>query len=56
MVPQITECLKKEVETISEKTLGNYMQEIGIIAQYIKHYTVTAVDSDFNSGLKKHTE
>jgi Transposase and inactivated derivatives len=50
--PKITVCLKKEGETISEKTVGNYMREMGIKAQYIKHYTVTTVDSDFSSELK----
>ena len=50
--PQITECLKKEGEKISEKTVGNYMREMGIKAQYIKHYTVTTAGSDFSSELK----
>ena len=50
--PKITECLKKEGETISEKTVGNYMRELGIKAQYVKPYTVTTVDSDFSEELK----
>lgn len=50
--PKITECLKKEGEKISEKTVGNYMREMGIKAQYIKHYTSTTIDSDFSSELK----
>lgn len=50
--PKITECLKQEGERISEKTVGNYMREMGIKAQYIRPYTVTTVDSDFSSGLK----
>lgn len=50
--PKITECLKKEGEVISEKTVGNYMREMGIKAQYIKPYTVTTRDSDFSSKLK----
>lgn len=49
---KITESLRKEGEKISEKTVGNYMKELGIRAQYIKSYTVTTVDSDFSSGLK----
>lgn len=50
--PKITECLKREGEVIAEKTVGNYMRELGIKAQYIKHYTVTTVDSDFSEELK----
>lgn len=50
--PKITECLRKEGERISEKTVGNYMRELGIRAQYVKPYTVTTVDSDFGSTLK----
>lgn len=50
--PKITECLRKEGERISEKTVGNYMRELGIKAQYIKPYTVTTVDPDFSSELK----
>lgn len=50
--PKITECLKKEGEVIAEKTVGNYMREIGIKAQYIKPYTVTTVDSDFSEELE----
>lgn len=43
--PKITECLRKEGERISEKTVGNYMRELGIKAQYIKPYTVTTVEA-----------
>lgn len=50
--PQITNCLRKEGEIIAEKTVGNYMRELGIKAQYIKPYTVTTIDSDFSSQLK----
>lgn len=50
--PKITECLKKEGEVIAEKTVGNYMREMGIKAQYIKPYTVTTVDSDFSEELE----
>lgn len=50
--PKITECLRKEGERISEKTVGNYMRELGIKAQYIKPYTVTTVAPDFSSELK----
>jgi len=50
--PKITECLRKEGERIAEKTVGNYMKELGIKAQYIKPYTVTTIDSDFSKELK----
>lgn len=50
--PKITECLKREGEVIAEKTVGNYMKEMGIKAQYIKPYTITTVDSDFSDKLK----
>ena len=54
--PKITECLKKEGETIAEKTVGNYMRELGIKAQYVKPYTVTTIDSDFSEELKNILE
>lgn len=50
--PKITECLKKEGETIAEKTVGNYMRELGIKAQYVTPYTVTTIDSDFSEKLE----
>ncbi len=50
--PKITNCLRKEGEVIAEKTVGNYMRELGIKAQYIKPYTVTTIESDFSSQLK----
>lgn len=50
--PKITECLRREGEKIAEKTVGNYMRELGIKAQYIKPYTVTTIDPDFSSELK----
>lgn len=50
--PKITECLKKDGEVIAEKTVGNYMKEMGIKAQYIKPYTVTTINSDFSDELK----
>ncbi len=50
--PKIIECLRKEGETIAEKTVGNYMRELGIKAQYLKPYTVTTIDSDFSKELK----
>jgi transposase InsO family protein len=50
--PKITEKLHGDGERISEKTVGNYMREMGIKAQYVKPYTVTTIDSDFSTELK----
>lgn len=50
--PKITEKLHSEGEKISQKTVGNYMRELGIKAQYVKPYTVTTIDSDFSTELK----
>ena len=54
--PKITECLRQEGECIAEKTVGNYMRELGIRAQYIKPYTVTTISSDFSNELKNILE
>lgn len=50
--PKITETLHGEGEKISEKTVGNYMRELGIKAQYIKPYTVITINSDFSTDSK----
>lgn len=50
--PKITQELKKEGETIAEKTVGTYMRQMGLRAQWVKHYTRTTVDPDFSSRLK----
>lgn len=50
--PKITQCLHQEGEKIAEKTVGNYMRELGIRAQYIKPYIVTTIQSDFSEELK----
>lgn len=50
--PKIAEKLRQAGEIIAEKTVGNYMREMGIKAQYIKPYTVTTVYSDFSNELK----
>ena len=46
--PKITKKLRETGEKISEKTVGNYMREMGLKAQWIKPYTITTIDSDFN--------
>ena len=50
--PKITECLKKKGEVIAENTVGNYMRELGIKAQYVKPYTVTTIAPDLSGELK----
>ena len=50
--PKIAECLRKEGEKIADKTVGNYMRELGIKAQYVKPYTVTTIEPDQSSRLR----
>lgn len=50
--PKITAILNKNGETVSEKTVGNYMREMGLKAQWIKPYTITTIHSDFSEEYK----
>ena len=50
--PKTAECLRREGEKITDKTAGNYMRESGIKAQYVKPYTVTAIEPDLSSRLR----
>ena len=50
--PKIAKKLKEEGEAISEKTVGNYMREMGLKAQWIKPYTITTIDSNFSEEYK----
>lgn len=50
--PKITRELHKAGERISERTVGNYMREMGLKAHYIKPYTQTTIDSDFSQSLQ----
>ena len=49
--PKITKILQKSVETISQRTVGKYMREMGIRAQWSKPWIATTKDSDFSSEL-----
>lgn len=49
--PKITKELHKTGELIAERTVGKYMREIGIKAQWIKPWTNTTRDSDFSQEL-----
>lgn len=50
--PKIAECLRKKGEKIADKTVGNYMRELGIKAQYVKPYTATTIEPDLSSRLR----
>jgi len=50
--PKITKEIQKDGEKISERTVGKYMKELGIKAQYIRPYTITTKNSDFSSKLE----
>lgn len=50
--PKIAHVLRYGGEIISERTVGNYMRELGIKAQYVKPYVITTKDSDFSSKLE----
>ena len=43
--------LLKSGETISQRTVGKYMREMGIRAQWTKPWTTTTRDSDFSKEL-----
>lgn len=49
--PKITATLRKDGETISERTVGKYMREMGLRAQWVKPWIATTVDSDFSDEL-----
>ena len=50
--PKITQVLRKTGETISERTVEQYMKQMGIKAQWVKPWTVTTKDSDFSNELQ----
>lgn len=50
--PKIAKVLQKEGNPISERTVGTYMREMGIKAQWIKKSTKTTVDSCFDTNLR----
>lgn len=49
--PKITRELWKLGEHISERTVGKYMREMGIRAQWVRPWIATTVDSDFSAEL-----
>lgn len=50
--PKSTQELKKQNIRISQHTVGSYMQQMGIHAQWVKAWITTTVDSDFSSTLQ----
>lgn len=50
--PKITAVLRQQGNTISERTTGKYMHEMGIRALWVKHWTHTTIHSDFDLQLK----
>jgi transposase InsO family protein len=50
--PKITNELRKDGETISERTVGKYMKQMGIRAQWVKPWVNTTKDSDFSNELQ----
>ena len=49
--PKIAQELRKSGETISQRTVGKYMREMDIRAQWTKPLTTTTKDSDFSKEL-----
>ena len=49
--PNITKELRKLGYIISQRTVGKYMKEMGIKAQWVKPWTTTTRDSDFSTEL-----
>ncbi|MEA5084329.1 MAG: IS3 family transposase [Lachnospiraceae bacterium] len=50
--PKITKELPKTGECIAQRTVGKYMREMGINAQWIKPWTTTTRDSNFSQELQ----
>ena len=49
---KITKILNEKGYSVSQKTVSNYMHEMGIKACYIKPWTVTTISKDFSAKLK----
>lgn len=50
--PKITHLLKNQGHVIAEKTVGNYMRELGIKTIWVSPYRRTTIDPDFDNNLK----
>ena len=49
--PKSAQVMHQNGDSISERTVGVYMRQMGIQACWIKHYTVTTRNSDFDAAL-----
>lgn len=49
--PKIAQVMHQNGDSISERTVGVYMRQMGIRACWVKHYTVTTRNSDFDVAL-----
>ena len=49
--PKITRELRKSGIRIAERTVGTYMKQMGMKAQWVKPWTATTRNSDFSSQL-----
>ena len=55
--PKITVELRKSGECVAEKTVGNYMRQMGIKAQWVKPYTQTTISpNDYEEQYLKKLE
>lgn len=54
--PKITAELRKTGEVISERTVGAYMRQMGIRAQWSRPWTITTKGSDFSTDLQNILE
>lgn len=50
--PKIAAKMREEGEQISERTVGNYMREMGLRACYVKQRTQTTKESNFSREFK----
>jgi transposase InsO family protein len=49
--PKITSLLRRGGRRISQRTVGKYMKEMGLRAQWVRPYITTTRDPDFSSSL-----
>lgn len=50
--PKIARELHKTGERVTEKTVGNYMRQMGLKAHWVKPYIQTTIDPEFSDSLK----
>lgn len=50
--PKITKQLHAKGEIVTERTVGNYMRQMGLKAHWIKPYKQTTIDPEFSESLK----